>query len=543
MPYHIFGIDKLHQSGLIEIQNAFLDRFEILAIGKPYVPGFSDLLPFAGDLALVVTIVVTLLAPFFTRRANGVCGFVALAGLLIALALVQAVGAPDNFTGTHFRGALWFDSLAMTFKSVLFLFVIGIVLLRMGTGLSRMHPGDGPEFFCLLLGATLGMSLMSSTTNLLLIFMAIELASFPSYVLAGFRKSDKLGAEASLKYVLFGAASTSIMLYGLSMTYGLFGTMQLDQIASQMGNADALTWVSLLAVAVGIGFKIASIPFHFWCPDVFEGAAVDVAAFLSVASKAAALVLAYRVVLLVSGTVLPASTLAILLGAMAACTMTFGNAAALTQTNLQRLLAYSSIAQAGYIMCVLAMVSSDDSAAILLFYIAVYAVMNLGAFVVVAVVENALLSKPDSAARASRGGAMLSDLAGLGKRAPWLSASMAVCLFSLVGLPPVGGFFAKLNIMVALGRLGPWGWTLLAIVGVNTIVSLYVYLRLVKTMYFSQGSTDSLKLSWLGQSLALACAACLLAMFIDYGAFWDWFHGVVAGHSQPIRLLVHPSSG
>src|SRR5581483_12033773 len=159
-------------------------------------------------------------------------------------------------------------------KLMLLLFTIGIVLMWLATTSSRMHEGDGPEFFTLLLGATLGMCLMASTTNLLMLFMAVEMASLPSYVLAGFRKTNRIGAEASLKYVLFGAATSAVMVYGLSMLYGLYGTLQVEELGKLMAGSQssALLAVAIFGLIVGIGFKISAVPFHFWCPDVFEGA-------------------------------------------------------------------------------------------------------------------------------------------------------------------------------------------------------------------------------------------------------------------------------
>lgn len=492
----------------------------LLSIGKPFIPQANDLLPFAGDFILVLTIVSVLIAPFFSRKSNASAGAVTLVGLIAALASVCAVGVPTDLVGFHFRGTLLFDPFSVGFKIILLIFVIGIVVMRLGTGFKRLHTGDGPEFFCLLLGATLGLSLMSSTTHLLMIFMTIELASFASYVLAGFRKTDRLGAEASLKYVLFGAASSGVMLYGLSMLFGLLGTLQLDQVARSIHQADALTWVAVLAILVGVGFKIASVPFHFWCPDVFEGASVEVTAFLSVASKSAALILAYRLVTLISGTLVPASTLATLLSTAAICTMTLGNTAAIAQVNMKRLLAYSSIAHAGYMLCVLVLAGREHAGTSLLFYIAVYAVMNLGAFMVVSVVEDGLAMRAKTRERATFSGATLSDFAGLARRSPVLAGSMFICLLSLVGLPPVAGFFAKLNLLLDLARVDRW--VLLIALVVNTVVSLYVYLRVARAMYLTPDATGDVppKASSAGQLLAAVCAVALIAMFAMYDRLW-----------------------
>src|SRR5688572_24480752 len=254
------------------------------------------------------------------------------------------------------------DSVAFFWKVLLLLFVMGVVMMWFATTADTLAEGDGPEFFVLLIGATLGMSLMGSASNLLMLFMAVEMASLPSYVLAGFRKTDRVGAEASLKYVLFGAATSAIMVYGLSMLYGLYGTLQLygttgpggehvaglAEMMSRTPGGTALLVIAIFGLICGIGFKISAVPFHFWCPDVFEGASIDVSAFLSVASKGAALVLILRVFMAMSeanqfAPVPRLNTIATVVGIIGAVTATVGNTAAFVQNNVKRLLAYSSI--------------------------------------------------------------------------------------------------------------------------------------------------------------------------------------------------------
>src|SRR5205814_1410952 len=217
---------------------------------------------------------------------------------------------------------------------MLVLFVFGIILMWFSTTASTMHEGDGPEFFTLLLGATLGMSLMAETTNLLMLFMAVEMASLPSYVLAGFRKTHSIGAEASLKYVLFGAATSAVMVFGLSYLYGLYGTLQVEELAHHMANSPLLV-IAFLGLIVGIGFKISAVPFHFWCPDVFEGASIDVSAFLSVASKGAGLLLLMRVLMILGNSAgwhnvpgISLSAIATTVGIIGSVTATVGNTAA-----------------------------------------------------------------------------------------------------------------------------------------------------------------------------------------------------------------------
>src|SRR5438552_10003817 len=203
-------------------------------IDKPFIPGWNlpgiGLRPFAAEMWLIVTIVAVLLAPFFTRRSNVICALVSVVGLACAFLSPVVVGADSSVVGSHFRGLLVADHFAVMWKAMLLLFVMGIILMWFSVVAWKMHEGDGPEFFTLLLGATLGMCLMAETSNLLMLFMAVEMASLPSYVLAGFRKTHRVGAEASLKYVLFGAATSAIMAYGLSMLYGLYGTLQIEEL-------------------------------------------------------------------------------------------------------------------------------------------------------------------------------------------------------------------------------------------------------------------------------------------------------------------------
>src|SRR5215203_379850 len=258
------------------------------------------------------------------------------------------------------------------------------------------------------------MSLMASASNLLMLFMAVEMASLPSYVLAGFRKTHRVGAEASLKYVLFGAATSAVMVYGLSMLYGLYGTLQLYSTTSADGahvaglaemmtrspGGAALLVIAVFGIIVGVGFKVSAVPFHFWCPDVFEGASIDVSAFLSVASKGAALALLLRVLMTFAaganfhdGPGLSLTALATVVGVIGAITATVGNTSAFVQTNIKRLLAYSSIAHAGYMLCALSLLvrgakaqadfdPTGEAARAILIYLAIYMFMNLGAFTV-----------------------------------------------------------------------------------------------------------------------------------------------------------------
>ncbi|HEX8914125.1 MAG TPA: NADH-quinone oxidoreductase subunit N [Humisphaera sp.] len=500
----------------------------------PYIPAWPDLRPFSADLWIVVTAVAVLLTPFFVRRPNTAAGTVTFVGLLVALASHLLVGRTDPAAG-RFAPMLSADGVAFLWKALLLLFTLGAVLLWFASGRHGTREGDGPEFFVLLTCATLGMSLMAAASNLLMVFLAVELASLPSYVLAGFRKGHRRGAEASLKYVLFGAAATSVMVWGLSLLYGTCGTLNLyatvaadgtrlpgvaGMIAAQPA-ASAYVLVGLGCVLVGVAFKIAAAPFHLWCPDVFEGATVDVTTFLSVASKGAGLLLLVRLAVAVgeaanfSGTTVT-TALAAVIGVAGAVTATVGNTAAYAQTNLKRLLAYSSIAHAGYMTCAAALIvrghgvgAADlrtEAARVLLFYLAVYLFMNLGAFAVAAVV-----------ARRAGGDETLAAFRGLGRRWPVPAAAMTVCLFSLIGVPPLAGFTAKFNLMAALGGAGGWGWALVAAVAVNTVLSIYYYAKVVRAMYLDEGPAPAAAVTAydrLGVGIAVASAAMLVAMFV-----------------------------
>jgi NADH-quinone oxidoreductase subunit N len=371
--------------------------------------------------------------------------------------------------------------------------------------------------------------LMASTSNLLMLFLAIEMASLPSYVLAGFRKTNRIGAEASIKYVLFGAATSSVMAFGLSYLYGLYGTLQADQIGRAMATANlgagagALLTIAMAGLIVGIGFKISAVPFHFWCPDVFEGASIDVTTFLSVASKGAALALLLRVLTSFAAgmgfTNHPGVSLvamAGMIGVLGAITATVGNLGALVQTNIKRLLAYSSIAHAGYMLCALSLLvrhngtivdanGTTPAAQAILMYLAVYLFMNLGAFTAAALIYR------------QTGSENILDYAGLSRRSPILAACIALFMFSLVGLPPLAGFIAKFNLMWVLGTNGGWWWALVAVIGLNTIFSLYYYARVVKIMYLEPSDAPALSVNPLGLGLAVACAAVLLLLFVGMG--------------------------
>src|SRR5258705_817850 len=496
-------------------------------IGRPVLPGGGELAPFAPELILIAAIVGVLLTPFFTRRSNAATALVSLAGLI--LALFSLIWAKDAGLGDRFIPMLINDHYAVLWKLMLYVFVIGVILMWFSTTSSMMHEGDGPEFFTLMIGATMGMSLMASTANLLMLFMAVEMASLPSYVLAGFRKTDRIGSEASLKYVLFGAATSAVMVYGLSMLYGLYGTLSItsytvgeisypglaDQILNTSISAGGVPLIlGLAGMLVGVGFKISAVPLHFWCPDVFEGAEIDVSVFLSVASKGAGLSLLLRIVMgLAHGAgYAPSPTLtglAIVIGVIGVLTATVGNTGALAQTNIKRLLAYSSIAHAGYMLCALSLlVKTGDqdvanaAAGAILLYLAIYLFMNLGAFTVAGLIYRVTGSED------------INDYGALSRRSPVLAACMTAFMVSLIGLPPFAGFLAKFNVMAILAH--GWWWILVVAIGINTIISLAYYVRVLRVMYLTDSDEPAMHVNPLGSVIAIGCAVMLVVMLLAF---------------------------
>lgn len=451
-----------------------------------------DLLAFLPELIVCGTIVLLLILRLFPALDRWHLSHEALT--LTVLAFLVAVSQWHNHIPTEsFAGMLRFDAFAIFLK----VFLLGMAALTIWLGLLTGVPAreDSADFCTLLLGATLGMMLMASANHLLMVFIAVEMASIPSFALAGFLKGNKQSSEASLKYVVYGGGAAGIMLYGISLIAGKFGTGYLPDLAqaiplaaqSPAGSAagvDLVLLLGILFILVGLGFKLAAVPFHFWCPDVFEGAAAEVAGFLSVASKAAALALVGRLALVLTnlGAIENLTTYLVpTLALLAAITATFGNLAAYPQTNLKRLFAYSTIAQAGYMMMGLATLSPKGTAAVL-FYLIAYLFMNLGAFAVIAFLRNITGSED------------LASFRGLIQRAPVLVITLAFFILSLLGVPPLAGFAAKFQIFRVLVEEGNRFlaqnqpglaytlYALLVVAAVNTVISVVYYVKVLKVM-------------------------------------------------------------
>jgi NADH-quinone oxidoreductase subunit N len=466
----------------------------------------TDLLRFAPELVVVGTILALLLARLVRPLAHAHLGSVALAGS--AVALVVLLGPHLGWwqvppPGPAFTGLLALDPLAEFLRGLLLVFAVLAVVLTRITGIPDAE--DSADFYTLLLGGTLGMMVMASADHLLMVFIGVEMASLPSYALSGFLKGRRKGSEAALKYVVYGAAASGVMLYGISLLCGACGTGHLPLVAEKVaqkltaGGFTPELAAGLLLLLAGFGFKLGAVPFHFWLPDVFEGAAAEVGAFLSVASKAAAVGLTARVLLSLQAAVgeanpeLLPSTVGVGLMVAAALTATLGNLAALPQTNLKRMLGYSTIAHAGYMLMALAAFTRDGVAAVLV-YLAAYLLMNLGAFAAVAMIRNRTGAETVEACR------------GLFRRSPPTAVALTVFLLSLLGLPPLAGFAGKFLVFAEVfeaGRAYPGlavNYAILLGVGVvNTVVSAGYYLRILR----SAGLDDPAEVDEKGEAVPL----------------------------------------
>jgi NADH-quinone oxidoreductase subunit N len=399
-----------------------------------------------------------------------------------------------------FNGLIVLDPWSVFFKS-LFWACTALAIVMAGPSLEIASERMG-EYCALLLAIAVGMSLMASSTDMLMMVIGVELVSMVSYALAGFRKHHRKSSEAALKYVVYGGVASGMMLFGMSYMYGLLGSTNVVGTAAQMdgymrnqvfaqfmatgseGAGRLALVMAVILILAGVGYKIASVPWHMWCPDVYEGAPTPFTAFLSVGPKAAGFALAIRVLY---GAMSEGPGLAVVVkdvpwpqvvGVIAAVTMTVGNFAALNQTNLKRMLAYSSIAHAGYLLMGVAAASVTGSESVAI-YLMIYLFMNLGAFLVVGTVGR--LSGSES----------IFEYRGLSVRAPFAAVAFAIFLFSLTGLPPLAGFVGKFHLFKALVDRGESWHIALAIIGLlNSAVSLYYYARIVKTMFLEKPASE-----------------------------------------------------
>jgi NADH-quinone oxidoreductase subunit N len=435
----------------------------------------------------------------------GVLGCAAAIGWLIQYPQVEAI-AGGSLVATPLVSAAQIGILALTAL---------VLLLSVTTEFSR-NPG---EFVAIVLLGTTGMMLVTAARDLLIIFVALELLSLSLYVLTAFAKSSAQSAEAALKYYLFGGMSAALMLFGFSYLYGLTGTTNLSQMTYALsGGTVPLAIVALVLVAAGLGFKVAAVPFHLWAPDTYQGAPAPVTSLIASGSKVASFALLIAVT---EGIITPGNSTysangnswVTLLLTMAAASIVLGNLAALVQTSVRRLLAYSAIAHAGYMLLGIAAHTNQSGAAVL-YYALTYALTTVGAFGVIGVVER------------TTGSDRLDAFAGLSKRNPLLAATMLVFLLSLAGIPPLVGFWAKFNLFAAVLRAtaaGSWGLALVIASLAASAVSLYYYLQVLKRVYVMPPLRDEPMRVTLLESITLAAIAlAVVALGLLPGLLSDW---------------------
>ena len=449
----------------------------------------TDLLPLAPFLVVTGWACLLLIIDLFIPKdRKGLTAVLAGAGLLTALILVILDFGELRFA---FDGMIVQDS----FSSFLQIIFLGIGLLAIAQAhdyIQRKKILRG-EYYTLLLFSTSGMILMAQAGDLIVVFLAIELLSIPLYILSGFARHETESEEAAMKYFLLGAFASSFVVYGIALVYGATGSTHILRIleTTLLGIANyGLLLVGAIFILVGLGFKVAAVPFHMWTPDVYQGAPSSVTAFMSVGAKAAGFAALLRIFLAAFPSI--AQDWAPIVMGVAVLTLVWGNVAAISQSNIKRMLAYSSIAHAGYILMVFpAAVEvglAPDAISAALFYLFVYAVSNLGAWSVVLILE-----------KANGGGLSIDDYAGLGAKKPGLALAMALFMLSLTGVPPTAGFVGKFFIFRSVIDAGLIG---LALVGVITsLISAYYYLRVVVVMYMRDGEPETRSEGWLNATL------------------------------------------
>jgi NADH-quinone oxidoreductase subunit N len=442
----------------------------------------------APEIGLTIMAVVVLFLDVYlpeSQRRNIAYVTAVGLGLLALTPIIWAPPAPGTAENLlYWGGMVRHDTLSQIFKVMVLL--AGALTALMAVDVKGL--GRRGEFYLIIIVSTLGASLVSGAADLIMVFLGLETLSIPLYALAAFKRDDPRSAESGIKYFLFGSFASALLLFGLSLLYGFTGQTNIYAIAERLPAALGEMPVPLLAaltlIVVGFGFKVGAVPFHFWTPDMYEGSPIPVVAFVSVASKAASFALLVRFLIAVFPESLviggqPIQDFWVQLAAvMALISMTLGNVVALSQRNIKRLLAYSSIAQAGYVLIGVAAIQSQTAQGVAAvgYYMFMYTFTNILAFAVVVLFSEAT------------GSETIADLAGLNRRSPWLALTLTVALLSLGGIPPTAGFFGKFFLFNAAVEAN---LTWLAIVGVlNSIVALYYYLVVIKVMYVDRSADE-----------------------------------------------------
>lgn len=485
---------------------------------------FSEAIGFVKpEIAISAVLLLIVLLDLIFHKDKRIIPFAVIAGIIItAIFVFEQFG----MEGTAFRtggaeGMITVDPFAAFFKIIILTSTIALVFFSYNSDEIIKIVDRIGEYYALILGMVLGMFLMVSASDLILIYLSLELMSLSSYVLAGFTKLRERNSEASLKYMIYGAISSGIMLFGISLVYGMTGSTNLYEINTliQTPEINLFTFsLAMILIFVGIGYKISAAPFHFWTPDVYEGAPITITAYLSVASKAAgfALLIRFLKVTFVSfvddkgfwqlTNLFDWQTLLVIISIL---TMTLGNFSALWQDNLKRMLAYSSIAHAGYMLLGVLVLTNVGVSAVMIYFI-IYLIMNLGAFFIVMLIAN------------KTGSEDINDYDGMGYTSPFLGVTLGIFMVSLVGLPPTAGFIGKVYLFIALLDAK---MTVVAVIAVlNSVVSLYYYIRVLKHMYLNKPdeSTQTVKPNLMATIIVLIFAIPTLLFGIYFTPIAEW---------------------
>jgi NADH-quinone oxidoreductase subunit N len=473
----------------------------VLGFTAPHV----DYHALAPEIILASTLIVVLLVDLVSERNRALLGTISGIGLLAAMVpvITLAVDGTDRFVLSGNPGYV-VDNFALTMKA---LFIIaGYVVVLLSTNYIAEGDYYEGEYYFLLLTSVLGMVVMASSRDLISIFIALETLSIPAYMLATWRKRDAKSNEAGLKYYLMGVFATAIMLYGMSLIFGVTGSTLLTDISASLGSGTTpIVTLGIVFCVVGFAFKVSAVPFHTWAPDTYEGAPTPITAFLSVSSKTGGFVAILTLIFV--GFFGQHNVWEPMMWALAVMTMTLGNLVALRQTNVVRLFAYSSIAQAGYILAPLAVAgdlsTKQDSLSAVVVYLLIYAAMNLGAFAIIITV-----------ARKTRS-AELQSFNGLFEYAPGLTVAMTVFLFALAGIPPLAGWFAKFEIFRATANAGTSaGYLLAVVVGINSVIALFYYARVAQAMWMQPAPNDDRTPIRVPPALIGALAICVVVVVV-----------------------------
>ncbi|HIB88144.1 TPA: NADH-quinone oxidoreductase subunit N [Candidatus Poribacteria bacterium] len=446
-------------------------------------------------LVIIVTFIVVLIYDMIDSLSKWGLAWLTILGSLVASVVSVNMLTTGLVSTTEFSGMIRIDQYSVFFNLIFFVSLILVSLISISY-LGSQDPRQG-QYYLLMLLSTFGMMLMAGANDLVMVFLGLELMSLPLYVLAGYFRTNSYSSEAGMKYLLLGAFSSCFFLYGIALIYGGTGTTELTKIASGQLTNNMLVVVGMFLLIVGFGFKVGLVPFHQWAPDVYDGAPTSVAAFIATGPKAAGFAAFFRVFIESFSGLENEWTIAITI--LAVLTMTVGNLAAIAQRNIKRMLAYSSIAHAGYVLVALA-AGSQDGTSSAMFYLLVYCIMNVGAFGAI------ILARTDDGDTVE-----IADYAGLGFRNPVLAIFMSVMMFSLAGFPPTAGFVSKFYVFRSAVESGrTW---LVIIAAINTAVSAYYYLRVVVTLYMKERRVELKVLPYPGHlviALIVATAGVLL---------------------------------